>query len=316
MFQYDFALWEHFPSRAPGWLIDMEKIRIISIVTPSLNQGEFIGDTINSVLSQEGDFYLDYQVIDGGSSDRTLEVIRQFEDTIQGIPGTIRLNDLEFHSGPPAQCRGVSYRWISEKDKGQAHAVNRGLRKAAGDVFAFLNSDDTYYPGTLRRITEAEWNNTDFIYGKGMWISRNGDELLPYPVSKPGKSSFRYQCTLCQPAVFMKKASIDKLGLIDEELDMVFDFEYWMRAVFAGMEFRFVDEFFAGSRFYDENKTMAQRESQARELASLISRYYRGPDSLLDRIRLLHARYTVHLATVKRVNRLMELIDSPVRHKF
>lgn len=299
----------------------MQSTRIISIITTSYNQGEFLGDTIRSVISQEGDFFIDYLIIDGGSSDRSLDVIREHEKHVRIAQETVRMRHIEFHvrdrSAPNLmRCRGLSYRWISENDRGQVHALNKGLRMAKGDIIAFLNSDDTYYPGTLERISETDWKESDFIYGRGMWISRNGEELLPYPVFKPKISSFAYQCTLCQPSVFIKKETIAKLGLFNEDFDLVFDFEYWMRAVFNGMKFKFLNAFLAASRFYDNNKTMAQREKQAQELACLMQRYYTSQDSFTCRIKKLAAKYTVHWQTVRRVNKLMSLIESPIRHKF
>src|SRR5690348_14711407 len=100
----------------------------ISLVTPSYNHGRFIRRTIDSVLSQQGDFELDYCVLDGGSTDETLDVLASY---------------------------GPRVRWTSERDGGQVHAINKGLRAADGDVVGWLNSDDTLMPGALARVAAA-----------------------------------------------------------------------------------------------------------------------------------------------------------------
>src|SRR5688572_6274864 len=120
----------------------------ISIVTPSFNQGQFIEETVLSVLNQNYP-NLEYIVIDGGSTDQTVEVIRRYEDRL-------------------------AY-WASEKDRGQVHAINKGLAKSTGDIFAFINSDDVYLPETFAAVAEyfdahpeAEWVCGDTImFGDG-----------------------------------------------------------------------------------------------------------------------------------------------------
>jgi glycosyltransferase involved in cell wall biosynthesis len=107
----------------------------ISVITPSLNQGEFIERTILSVLSQKGDFDLEYIIVDGGSRDDSLDIIERYEHSLI---------------------------WVSEKDRGQSDAINKGFNMASGDIFAWLNSDDTYEPGGLAEVVE-QYDKNKFL---------------------------------------------------------------------------------------------------------------------------------------------------------
>src|SRR5450631_3400065 len=110
---------------------------VISIVTPSYNQGTFLAESIESVMGQEGDFSIDYIIVDGGSSDNSVDIIKKYE---------ARLHNGEW----PVTCRGITYRWVSERDRGQTDALIKGFRMSQGEVLAWINSDDTYLPGALQ----------------------------------------------------------------------------------------------------------------------------------------------------------------------
>lgn len=121
-----------------------------SIVTPSFNSGRFIRETIESVVSQEGDFIIEYIVVDNRSTDGTVDILREYERTLS--------------TRPASRCRGVSFRWLSEGDDGMYDAINRGFALATGDVYAWINADDIYLPGafaavnaTFRRYPHIRW---------------------------------------------------------------------------------------------------------------------------------------------------------------
>ncbi len=233
---------------------------VISIVTPSFNQGRFIEETILSVITQQGNFYIDYIIMDGKSTDNTSDVILKYENIINSHTETKHIKGLDFHlptDRSPINCLGVSYRWFSEKDNGQAHAINKGLKLSIGDILCWLNSDDTYYPNCLSYVLEAPWATSDFVYGNGMWVDIEGNSLHLYPTFKPTFYSLFYKCTLCQPAVFWKREVYLTLGALNENLYLGLDYEYWMRAVKENMAFHFIDQLLAGSRMYNENKSIS-----------------------------------------------------------
>jgi glycosyltransferase involved in cell wall biosynthesis len=267
----------------------------ISIVTPSLDQGQFIEETIRSVLSQEGDFILDYQVIDGGSTDNSLKVIKKFAGLIE--------------SGSwPTRCRGLRYRWVSKPDKGQVSAINEGFFQADGEVIAWLNSDDVYNPYALQRVAAVEWAKTDFCYGRGMWISRNGNALVEYPTYKPSHGALYFQCTLCQPTVFISKRAFTELGPLSENYQNVFDYEYWLRAIFRNMTFKNTTDYIAYSRMHFHNKSLSCQPQNKLEIDKLLDEYYgkRGIGLLKNR----YYSFNVDIPTKKRVLELLVALEN------
>ena len=124
----------------------------ISIITPSYNQGQFLEQTILSILSQDYP-NLEYIIMDGGSSDNSVEIIRKHEDNL-------------------------TY-WVSEPDKGQSDAINKGFQRATGDILTWLNSDDYYLPGTLHTVAEyfTQHPDVECIYGDLQVVASNGDLL-------------------------------------------------------------------------------------------------------------------------------------------
>ena len=287
---------------------------IISIVTPSFNQAEFIDDTIRSVLSQSGDFYIDYIVNDGASSDRSVAIIQSYEKLLRDNCEIVERAGLDFfvaksNGFPWNQCLGISYRWVSEQDDGQADAINKGLRAAKGSVAAFINSDDVYYPGTFRKVLRADWSEADFIYGKGMWISRDGRDLLYYPTFKPTKYSLYYQCTLCQPTVFFSADTFSRLGDFSTEYHCAFDYEYWLRATSQDCVFRYINRPLARSRMYASNKSLSGQSLVSDEVRRLNSKYYEGEDKQLNKTLLWLRKLTVQKPTVRRVKKLNHLLE-------
>jgi glycosyltransferase involved in cell wall biosynthesis len=204
----------------------------VSVVTPSYNQGRFIKATIDSVLSQHG-APIEYFVMDGGSKDETVDVLKSYGDRIH---------------------------WVSEKDKGQTDAINKGLRLATGDIVAYLNSDDVYLPGAVAKAVEVFERNpdVDFVYGDFNAIDEKGaviDRVMTIPYDP---EILLYDANyICQPASFYRRTLLDKIGLFDDSLRFLMDYEFFLRASKRGVGFRMIPQTLAAIRFHGDCKTLS-----------------------------------------------------------
>ncbi|MHB9142807.1 MAG: glycosyltransferase family 2 protein [Paludibacter sp.] len=215
----------------------------ITIITPSYNQGKFIKRTIESVLNQ-GVNDVEYLVFDGGSTDETVEILRTYGDRIK---------------------------WISEKDDGQADAVNKGLLQAAGDIIGWLNSDDIYYPRSFRSVLDIfdKHPDVDVIYGEAYHIDEQDQIMEEYYTEEWDYEKLKDICYICQPAAFFRKSVVEKYGLLDPQLRYCMDYEYWLR-IGRNKPFYFLKEKLAGSRLYEENKTLGNRKAVHEEIISMM----------------------------------------------
>lgn len=217
----------------------------VSIITPSFNQGEFIERTLQSVADQRDTLpehvELEHVVFDGGSTDNTTEILQKFHPKVQ---------------------------WVSEKDKGQADAVNKGIRNTTGEIIGWLNSDDIYYPGAIACITEFFNDNPtiDMVYGMADHIDKAGYVIEPYPTEPWSFERLKETCIICQPALFFRRHLIDQYGVLDESLNYCMDYEYWLRLGKAGVRMHYIEEKLAGSRFYADNKTLRARVKVHQEI--------------------------------------------------
>jgi len=224
----------------------------ISIVTPSFNQGQFIERTIQSVLTQDVE-NLEYFIADGGSTDETLKIIRRYRDQLT---------------------------FVSEKDSGQADAVNKGIMATTGDIIGWLNSDDIYYPGALSSVLGyfAAHPDIDLVYGDAYHIDENDQILEPYYTEDWDYERLKELCFLCQPAVFLRRRLVTKAGLLDKHLSYCMDYEYWLR-LGKITPFGRLRQFLAGSRMYRENKSLRSRVAVHREINDMFCQRMRDvPD--------------------------------------
>ena len=210
----------------------MEEHQTISIVTPSLNQGKYLEETIRSVITQQGDFFIDYIVMDGGSTDNSINLLKKYQ-------ALIRTDEFKPH------CLGVEFRWVSGKDRGQTHAINKGFQISKGEIVSWINSDDLYYDSAFSKVIEhfSKHLEDDFLYGDGDVINETGEiqwEWLSRPYDYNVLKNYHYLWNeftnyIMQQATFWRRNVLEKIGLLDESLHYAMDIEYWLRMGKAGL---------------------------------------------------------------------------------
>lgn len=213
----------------------IERFPKISVITPSFNQGCYLRETLQSIVDQRYP-ELELIVIDGGSTDDSVAVIETFDDHI-------------------------SY-WVSEKDNGQSHAINKGFAKATGEILCWLNSDDVFLPGALNAVVYFFEKNPDWN-----WISApspkfgESQHVLDgfYELPKH-RLEWLIHCPISQPSTFWRRSLYDKYGGLDTDFHFALDYEYWARFVFGGEELHFINRPLSAYRLHDFSKTVAQSE--------------------------------------------------------
>jgi glycosyltransferase involved in cell wall biosynthesis len=216
----------------------------LSVVTPSFNQGRFIRRTIESVLSQG--VPVEYVIMDGGSCDETADVARAYEGRLH---------------------------FVSERDKGQTDALNKGIAVTHGDVIGWLNSDDVYTPGALAAVLDhfTAHPGCDVVYGMADHIDEHDGFIEEYPTRPFGLDLLEETCIICQPALFFRRKVIERWGLPDVNLRYCMDYEYWLRLGLGGARFCYLERKLAGSRFYPDTKTLGQRLAVHAEINDMMA---------------------------------------------
>ena len=211
----------------------------ITIITPSFNQGQFLERTIQSVRAQTAESpcfrgRLEHWVIDGGSRDESIDILKRYSDRLQ---------------------------WISEKDRGHPDAVNKGLARATGDIIGWLNSDDLFYPGAVATVMEyfERHPEVDVVYGNGNHIDEHDRFLEPYPTEDWDFERLKSVCYLCQPAVFFRRSLVERFGPLDVKWHYALDYEYWLRLGKNGARFARIGEVLAATRLHAATKTLGSR---------------------------------------------------------
>ena len=219
----------------------------IAITTPSFNQGDFIGRTIDSVLSQHYPKLI-YHVQDAGSVDTTVEVLKQFGDAIS---------------------------WKSLPDRGQAQAINLGLSQARGDIMAYLNSDDMLLPGTLAYVsTFLERNpDIDIVYGHRIIVDRDDYEVGRWVLPRHDGDALKWADYIPQETAFWRRRVWDKLGGFDETFHYALDWEFFLRAQANGFRFARLPRFLGCFRVHGGQKTLALNHIGRQESDRLRERY-------------------------------------------
>jgi glycosyltransferase involved in cell wall biosynthesis len=205
----------------------------VTVVTPSYNQAKFLERTIQSVLSQDYDD-LEYIVIDGGSIDGSIEIIKKYADRL-------------------------AY-WISENDLGQTDAINKGFAQASGEVFAWLNSDDTYQPGAIREAMSYLQGHPEvgLLYGDGNFINTEDQVIGRFPSKQTDYGRLRTGYVhICQQASFFRAALWEKVSPLDPSFYFAMDYDLWVRL--AGIsKVQYVPRLWANFRLHGDTKTVAE----------------------------------------------------------
>lgn len=227
------------------------KLPKISIITPSLNQGHYLQQCLDSIIMQN---YrnLEMIIIDGGSSDDTISIIKAYEDKI-------------------------SY-WISEPDKGQSEAINKGVQKASGELVAWLNADDYYLPSALDHVVDAYRANRSapFYFGNGLRVDEKGETISKFFPTET--LTFNREALILglnyilQPSTFINRHALDRIGHLDVSLHYGMDSDLWIRLSAVGKPC-IINDVLAASREYTETKTASGSFARTEELRQIAERH-------------------------------------------
>ncbi|MBW4649281.1 MAG: glycosyltransferase [Kastovskya adunca ATA6-11-RM4] len=250
----------------PDRIRDRLELPRISIVTPNYNQGEFIEETIRSVLLQNYPS-LEYIIIDGGSTDESIKIIKKYEQY------------LAF--------------WTSEPDRGQSHAINKGFERCTGDYIAWMNADDCYLPDALHHVfVEAKANKFDFIYGCTYNGSSLNDKYLSY---RSGTQTFatKYllrafygeQYVIPSQSVFVSRRLFEKVGLIDENSYYCMDIDWFIRMALERPRSLKISQPICFYRLHPQSKTISSGVGNREEALNLTQKYA-SHLSFLERLQL------------------------------
>lgn len=230
-----------------------EKLPRITIVTPSFNQADYLPETIESILNQ-GYPNLEYMIIDGGSTDGSVDIIKKYE-------------------------RHLAY-WVSEKDSGQSEAINKGLCQATGDLFNWINSDDVLFPGALRRIAETfmEHPEADLVVGSNARCDAGGRIIrVSVPPTRLAMSPRNWATYIGQQSAFVRMQTLRRVGGVRKDLHYIMDTELYHRVFLSGGCYVRADGLVGVIREHADAKGLAQADRWAPERQRIFEEYSTRP---------------------------------------
>ena len=226
------------------------KFPIISIITPSYNQGQYIEQTIKSVLNVGGSD-VEYIIMDGGSTDQTIEIIKRYQHSIA--------------------------HWVSEPDGGQSQAINKGMALATGDIVGWLNSDDVYMPDILSHVTETlDTSKAEICFGNCIHFKEGqraveawGSDVV-YHAENGRLENYDY---IIQPSSFWTRRAWELAGPLREDLHYAFDWEWFLRAKAAGVTLRSIPSCLSMYRIHDAHKSGSGGNKRREEISAIYQQY-------------------------------------------
>jgi glycosyltransferase involved in cell wall biosynthesis len=221
----------------------------ISVITPSFNQGQFLEQTIQSVLGQAYP-NLEYIIIDGGSIDESVDIIKKYE-------------------------KQIVY-WVSEKDKGQADAINKGFNIATGDILCWLNSDDCYLPYTLNFVaSQLNTQKEAILFGNTFHFEENSPKAWgSNVVAEFEGTNLKYKDFIIQPSSFWTRKTWEKAGELDTDFNYVFDWEWFLRAAACDVKFTAVNRYMSIYRIHESHKSGTGGAKREKEVLRLYQKIH------------------------------------------
>jgi glycosyltransferase involved in cell wall biosynthesis len=223
----------------------------ISVITPSLNQGEFFGECLESVKRQNYPA-IEHLVFDPGSEDNSRNIAESFKHVTL----------------------------FTEDDEGQSDAINKGMLRSCGEIIAWINADDVYIDENVFRTVVKRFScpdQPDIVYGNGIYIDAMGDKLRDAYINRCPETlpmRFQHEVGIMQPATFFHRRVLDKVGLLRTNRHYTMDYDYWIRCTKAGLKFVHVDTCFAKARYHLQNKTYGSRNKSYLEICDLMKEHY------------------------------------------
>lgn len=220
---------------------------LITVAVPSFNQGRFLERTLESIFEQ--DVPVEVFILDGGSTDNSLDIIKKWESRLAG--------------------------WRSHKDNGQAAAINEGITQGRADYVCWLNSDDWLLPGGLLRLfTELQQQDTPFTYGRCWNFVEKSSRKFPVWVEAFSERRMALRNVIAQPATLIRRKAWEAIGGLDPSLHMAMDYDLWWRLYKKFGTPHFVNDFIAINRMHDQTKTRTQRFRHYREAIDVVRKHH------------------------------------------